>query len=64
MTGLNSLLKFIYHFPIQVTVLTINGNNWNSTFIPQDIINNGGNILFRMGPKPNVDWVSDSKVPQ
>jgi predicted alpha-1,2-mannosidase len=33
--------------------LTVNGNEWNKTFLPYDVIKNGGNLVFEMGPNPS-----------
>ena len=49
---------------IYIQSMEINGIDWNSPFITQDNINNGGKIIFRMGPKPNTNWGTDSKVPE
>lgn len=49
---------------IYIQSMSINGIDWNSPFITQDIVNNGGNVIFRMGPTPNTGWGTDSKVPE
>jgi putative alpha-1,2-mannosidase len=36
--------------------MTINGNNWNNTYIPFREIINGGRIVYTMGSEPNMKW--------
>ena len=33
--------------------MTLNGQDWNKTYLPYDAIKNGGNIVFTMGPNPS-----------
>lgn len=36
--------------------LTINGQPWNKPWFEHDVIKNGGEIVFQMGPRPNKAW--------
>lgn len=33
--------------------MTLNGQDWNKTYLPYESIKNGGRIVFTMGPKPS-----------
>jgi putative alpha-1,2-mannosidase len=43
---------------------TLNGNSFDRTWITQDEITNGGELVFQMGPEPNKKWgVGKDAVP-
>jgi predicted alpha-1,2-mannosidase len=44
---------------IFIQSVTLNGNKWNKTFIPFKEIENGGELIFIMGNKPNINWGID-----
>jgi len=48
---------------IYIQSVTLNGVAWNKTWITHNDIINGGEIIFKMGPKPNKKWgtAPDSK---
>ena len=41
---------------IYVQSVRVNGKKWDSPFLPADELENGGTIIFTMGPQPNKDW--------
>jgi putative alpha-1,2-mannosidase len=41
---------------IYVQSLTLNGQPWNSAFLPYREIKDGGRLVFTMGPEPNKAW--------
>jgi len=41
---------------IYIQSMTLNGKNWNKTYIPFKEIMNGGKIIYFMGPEPNMKW--------
>ena len=41
---------------IYIQSVILNGKKWNKTYIPYDEIYNGGEILFKMGKRPNKKW--------
>ena len=44
--------------------VTLNGKEWNKTYIPYSEIKNGGEIIFVMGDKPNKNWgTAEDSVP-
>ncbi|MCK5856547.1 MAG: GH92 family glycosyl hydrolase [Bacteroidales bacterium] len=36
----------------------LNGNEYDKSYITQNDIMNGGELIFKMGPKPNKEWAS------
>lgn len=50
---------------IYIQSMTINGKSWNKSYLSFDDINNGGEIVFTMGNKPNKKWgtAKDSAMP-
>lgn len=43
---------------------TLNGKNFNKTFIGTEVVQKGGKLIFDMGNKPNKSWaVSDNSLP-
>jgi putative alpha-1,2-mannosidase len=51
MSALNYSEKNIY-----IQSMTLNGKKWDKTYIPFNELNDGGNIIYRMGAKPNKNW--------
>ncbi len=45
--------------------VTLNGKNWDKTYIPYSAVANGGELVFVMGSKPNKNWgtAKDSAPP-
>jgi predicted alpha-1,2-mannosidase len=45
--------------------VTLNGKSWDKTYIPFEDVVNGGELIFRMGNKPNKSWgtAADSAPP-
>ncbi len=41
---------------IFIQSMQLNGRDWNKTYIPFDEIKNGGEIIYKMGAKPNKNW--------
>ena len=41
---------------IYIRSMTLNGKEWNKTYIPYEEIRNGGEIVFNMTNKPNRKW--------
>jgi predicted alpha-1,2-mannosidase len=41
---------------IYVQSVTLNGKTWNSPMLPHKELKNGGTLLFKMGPQPNLSW--------
>ncbi len=41
---------------IYIKSVLLNGKKWNSTSLPVNEINKGGEIIFEMGSKPNKKW--------
>ncbi len=41
---------------IYIKSVLLNGKKWNSTSLPVNEINKGGEIIFEMGAKPNKKW--------
>ena len=37
---------------------SLNGTNYNASFIGTDVVQKGGTLSFEMGAKPNKDWAS------
>lgn len=48
---------------VYIQSVLLNGKPWNKTFIMHEDIMNGGEIIFKMGAKPNKKWgvAEDSK---
>jgi len=46
-----------------VQSMTINGKAWDKTFLPHDVIVNGGTVEFVMGPKPSAWGTSKESRP-
>ena len=42
---------------------TLNGKDFNRTWISHEEIMNGGTLVFEMGPQPNKDWGFESVAP-
>jgi len=42
---------------------TLNGKDFNRTWISHEEIMNGGTLVFKMGPQPNKDWGFESVAP-
>jgi predicted alpha-1,2-mannosidase len=59
MTAANLSDKNIY-----VQSLTVNGRQWNSPFLPDRVVREGGTVAFQMGPEPNKAWGVSAQVPQ
>jgi predicted alpha-1,2-mannosidase len=49
---------------LYVQSMTLNGKPWNSVFLPCRQIARGGSIVFKMGPQPDKNWGSDSRLNQ
>lgn len=47
---------------IYVQSVTVNGQPWNSVFLPHEKIARGGKIVFTMGPQPNHAWGAASEL--
>lgn len=44
--------------------VTLNGKKWNKTYIPFEDIANGGELIFVMGNKSNINWgTAENSVP-
>ena len=45
--------------------VTLNGKSWDKTYIPYEDVANGGELIFRMGSRPNKSWgtAADSVPP-
>ena len=45
--------------------VTLNGKSWDKTYIPFEDVANGGELIFKMGSKPNKSWgtAADSVPP-
>ncbi len=41
---------------VYIQSVTLNGKEWNKTYIPYDAVANGGKLVFVMGDKPNKNW--------
>ena len=41
---------------VYIQSMTVNGKPWTLARLPFDVVNGGGKIEFRMGPKPNKEW--------
>lgn len=39
-----------------IQAVKLNGKVWNSPFLPVEEIKNGGELVFTMGSKPNINW--------
>jgi len=50
---------------IYIQSVTLNGKQWNKTYIPFEQIHNGGELIYILGEKPNKKWgtASDSIPP-
>lgn len=50
---------------VYIQSMTLNGKDWNKTYILFDDIKNGGEIVYNMGNKPNKRWgtLKDSLPP-
>ena len=48
---------------IYVQSVRLNGQNWNSPFLPYRELKNGGKIEFTMGPQPNKAWGAHEPFP-
>ncbi len=44
---------------IYIQSMTLNGKDWNKTFIPYDEIKNGAEIKYVMGSEPNKKWATE-----
>jgi putative alpha-1,2-mannosidase len=43
---------------------TLNGKKWNKTFIPNEAVANGGELVFVLGDKPNKSWgTAEDSIP-
>ncbi len=49
---------------IYVQSVNVNGKDWNSPFLPNREVQNGGSIAFVMGPQPNKTWGTQATPPQ
>lgn len=49
---------------IYIQSATLNGKPLNNFWIKHTDIINGGELTFKMGPQPNKQWPSESKLPQ
>jgi predicted alpha-1,2-mannosidase len=48
---------------IYVQSVRLNGKSWSEPYLPFDELVRGGTIVFTMGPRPNVEWGSNSDIP-
>jgi predicted alpha-1,2-mannosidase len=48
---------------IYVQSVSLNGKNWDSTFLPYNELKDGGSIAFTMGPEPGKEWGTRPSVP-
>ena len=48
--------KYLSYKNIYIQSVILNGKKWNKTYIPYEEIHNGGEIIFKMGKKPNKKW--------
>lgn len=49
---------------IYIQSVTLNGKKWNKTFIPNDAVAGGGELVFVLGDKPNKSWgTAEDSIP-
>jgi putative alpha-1,2-mannosidase len=48
---------------IYVQSVKLNGKNWDSPFLPYNVVKNGGSIAFTMGAEPNKQWGTNPQLP-
>lgn len=48
---------------IYIQSVKLNGKNWDSPFLPFSELQNGGSLVFTMGPQPNKAWGSRTQLP-
>ncbi len=41
---------------VYIQKVTLNGNEWINPYFSYDELKNGGELVFLMGPKPNIKW--------
>ena len=58
MTAANLSAENIY-----VQSVRVNGREWNSPFLPYEVVRSGGTLEFTMGPRPNKEWASKPALP-
>ena len=49
---------------IYVQSVRVNGQAWNSPFLPTRAVRDGGTLDFVMGPQPNKSWGVDGTIPE
>lgn len=49
---------------IYIQSLKLNGKDWDSPFLPYKELQNGGTMIFTMGPRPNKYWGAKAIVPE
>jgi predicted alpha-1,2-mannosidase len=49
---------------ICIQSVELNGQSWDSPFLPYDELKDGGTITFTMGPEPNKNWGIHPLIPR
>ncbi len=48
---------------IYIKSLEVNGKIWNSTWLPYNLIKNGGMLRYQLSAKPNKNWAANAGPP-
>ena len=46
---------------VYINGASLNGQNWNNSYIDFDTIQAGGEIEFHMSEEPNLNWASEKE---